>query len=120
MFAPAPIDFRPLPPVGVGVALGLPAGVAAVLVTSLLGGNPVLGLLLAVAVAVAVGTRTAPVAATAAGAVCWACYDGFVVHRLGELGADPIDLVTLAVVTGAAFVGSMIVRRGYPGLPMPV
>ncbi|MBC8090594.1 MAG: hypothetical protein H7Y15_01325, partial [Pseudonocardia sp.] len=77
------------------------------------------GLLVVTAVACAVGSRLPPLAALASGAMCWACFDGFVVHRLGELGADPIDLTTLAVVASAALVTGVIVRRGYPGVPMP-
>ena len=80
------------------MALGLPAGVTAVLVGWLLGGHP--GVVLMLTTVAAVGARTAPRAALAAGAVCWACYDGFVLHGLGVLDAGTADLVSLTVSSG--------------------
>lgn len=123
---PAADGGTPLPRLGVGVALGLPAGVAAVLATWLLGGEPSIGLLLVTVAAVAVGARTAPTTAITAAAVCWACYDGFVVHREGVLG---VDTTSLSMVVGGALVAAVAralvlhrptVRPAYPVLRIPV
>lgn len=118
MFAPRPVD-DPTPPLPgpVGAATGLPCGVAAVAVTWALGGDPAIGLALAVVAAVLIGARTTVPGAVVGAALCWACYDGFVVNRFAVLGGSRGELAALAslaaVAVGASAVRALI-ARGYP------
>lgn len=131
MFAPRPADpIRPRRlPGPVGAVLGLPAGVAAAVLTWLLGGSPTLGLVLTAAAAAWLGSRTTPLAALVAAALSWASYDGFVLHRFGVLEAGSPDLVALVIVAAAALgactIGAVaardrvpVPRGGYPALRM--
>lgn len=85
-----------------GAALGLPVGVAAALATWLLGGDHTVGLVLATAAAAWVASQTTVAAALVATLQCWACFDGFVLHRLGSLESGPADVAALALIAAAA------------------
>ncbi len=113
-----------------GAALGLPAGAAGALLTWTLGGDPTIGLVLAAATAVWLAALTTPLGALVAAAQCWACFDGFVVHRLGTLEGGPVDIVAFGIVACAAVaaqaVRAMATRgrtstrlRSYPHLRFP-
>jgi hypothetical protein len=92
----------------VGAALGLPAGAVTALVTCGLGGALGLGIALAAVVAAAISMVTTGPGALLGAAQCWACIDGFVVNRFGELRADRTDLVALAVVVTAAVTTTLL------------
>jgi hypothetical protein len=113
-----------------GGALGLPAGAAAALVAWTFGGGATTGLVLAALAAAWLGALTTPPGAVVAAAQCWACFDGFVVHRFGSLGGGRADLLALAVVAGAGLAvaaAATVVRRhrvgsatrGYPAVRIP-
>ena len=113
----------------VGAALGLPAGAVTALVTCGLGGALGLGIALAAVVAAAISMVTTGPGALLGAAQCWACIDGFVVNRFGELRADRTDLIALAVVLTTAVAAALLVaiwRRmtaPVPGLadaPLPI
>ncbi len=110
VLAPQPVTVaRPPVPAGVGGALGLPAGAAAALLADVVGTGPTGGLVLAAAVAAVLGAVTSPRGALVAAAQVWACWDGFVLHRLGTLQADGADLAGIAAVAGVALVASVLV-----------
>jgi hypothetical protein len=103
-------------PAGMGLVLGFLAGITAVVVAWLLGEDRVgvVGLALAVLAAATVAFFTTPAGATAAAAMCWAYYDGFALHRLGELRFAVADLQALAMIGGVAVVVAacvMLLRR---------
>lgn len=113
MFAPRPTDgtvvpARPLLPGAVGGVLGLPAGAVAAMAAWAFGGSPTTGLVLATAAAVTLGAIATTPGAVLAAALCWACYDGFVLHSLGTLEGGRADLVALAVVVGAAVAAQLV------------
>lgn len=87
-----------------GAGLGLPVGLAAVFLTWSVGGNPTAGLVLASIAAAAVAAVTTIPGGTVAGGLCWACYDGFVVNRLGTLTVGQAELVAFAIVVTTALV----------------
>jgi hypothetical protein len=106
----------------VGAALGLPAGAVAALVTCGLGGALGLGIALAAAIAAAISTVTTGPGALLSAAQCWACIDGFIVNRFGELRADRTDLIALAVVLTAAVAAALLTaiwRRVTAPVPGP-
>lgn len=90
---------------GSSVAFG--SGVAATLVAWLCGAGstPPIGLVLLTGVAAVVGAFTTVPGALVGAVQCWALYDGFVAHRLGELSFAGSDLTAMAVVLGAGMVG---------------
>lgn len=110
MLAPRPAAARARVPGSLGIALGLPAGV---LVAATSGGSAVVGVVVATVVAAGLGLLTEPLPAGVVGLQVWACWDGFVQHRLGVLSAEPADRAALAVVVGAALVaaGAAALRR---------
>jgi hypothetical protein len=72
------------------------------------GGSPTTGLVLATAAAVTLGAMTIAPGAVVAAVLCWACYDGFVLHSLGTLEGGHADLVALAVVVAAALAAQLV------------
>ena len=98
---------RPLPGPA-GAALGLPAGAVASLVTWTFGGDPTTGLVLATLAAVAIGASTSWTGTVVAALQCWACLDGFVLHRFGSLHAGAADLLALGVVAGVALAAHLV------------
>lgn len=90
-----------------GSAVGFAAGTAGTVVAWLLGAGatPLIGLVLLTVVAAVVDALTSLPGALAGATQCWALYDGFVAHRLGELSFAAPDLTSLAVVLGAGVVG---------------
>lgn len=102
-----------------GAGLGLPAGTVAVCLawTSGTTGVVTVGLVTAAVAAAAVSTLTGPAGSLVAGVQCWALYDGFAAHRLGELHFSTSDIRVLAVVVGSAAAGHVVaraVRRPHP------
>jgi K+-sensing histidine kinase KdpD len=108
---PAAGDATPARPVlsgAVGGVLGLPAGAGAAIAAWAFGGDPTIGIVLAAGAAIALATLTTTVGAVIAGALCWACYDGFVLHRFGTLDGGRADLVALGVVVVAAVAARVV------------
>jgi hypothetical protein len=109
-----------------GVALGLVAGLAATLLAWVFGAGtePVVGLLAATSAAAAVAWWTAVPDGLAAAAVCWACYDGFVVHRFGELGFGGDDIAALLIMLGVAVLSWLLAThlraRHHPRAQVPL
>jgi hypothetical protein len=129
--AGAPDAPGPIVPGGVGAVLGLPAGAVAALVAWAFGGAPVAGVVLAAAAAATLAAVTTPLGALGAAALCWACADGFVLHRFGTLGDGRADLLALAAVAAAAAVAYLVgatvrhvraarLARGYAARDIPV
>jgi hypothetical protein len=113
VLAPRPTDgtvvpARPLLPGAVGGVLGLPAGAVAAMAAWALGGSPTTGLVLATAAAATLGAIATTPGAVVAATLCWACYDGFVLHTLGTLEGGRADLVALAVVVVAALAAQLV------------
>ncbi|MDN5918022.1 MAG: hypothetical protein L0I76_23495 [Pseudonocardia sp.] len=100
-------ETAPLLPRPVAAALGMPAGIAAALLATGLGGGPATGTVCAALAALAIGCRAPVTGAAGAAVLCWAFVDGFVLHRFGELHAGAPDLVALAVVLAAGLSGSL-------------
>lgn len=97
-------------------------GVAVAVVTSALGGDPGIGLALAVVTSVLIGARTTVPGAVVTAALCWACFDGFAVNRLAVLGASRGELTALGGLAAAALVTSAVravIARGYPARVQP-
>jgi hypothetical protein len=108
---PAAGDATPSGPVlsgAVGGALGLPAGVVAAFAAWAFDGNPTTGIVLAAVAAMALAALTTTTGAVVAGALSWACYDGFVLHRFGTLEGGRADLVALGVVVAAAVAAQLV------------
>ncbi|WP_255946027.1 hypothetical protein [Streptomyces odontomachi] len=60
------------------------------------------------------GLAARAAAAPGIAVLCWLAYDGFVVHREGELGwAGSEDLARLAVLLGAPLLGLAAARTGH-------
>lgn len=94
--APVPSSLSP--------ALGLVAGTAAVALAWLGGSGTVVpvGLVTASLAAAGVATVVPLAGAMTSALLCWAIYDGFAVHRFGELQLSAADLRALAIVATAA------------------
>ncbi|MCA1674441.1 MAG: hypothetical protein LC799_20375, partial [Actinobacteria bacterium] len=75
-----------------GLAVGFVASIAATMISWAFGAgdDPRVGLVLLTLTAVAVGAVTTVPGAIGAGALCWACYSGFVLGRLGTLTLDRV------------------------------
>jgi hypothetical protein len=63
---------------------------------------PTVGLVLGAAAAAAVATATSAGGTALATLQCWALYDGFALHRFGELHVAPADRRALAAVAVSA------------------
>jgi hypothetical protein len=115
---------RPVLSGAVGGALGLPAGAVAAIAAWAFDGNPTTGIVLAAVAAMALAALTTTTGAVVTGALSWACYDGFVLHRLGTLEAGRADLVALGVVVVAAvaaqLVGAVVRHAGRERRPRAV
>jgi hypothetical protein len=124
---PAAGDATPARPVlsgAVGGVLGLPAGAVAAFAAWAFDGNPTTGIVLAAVGAMALAALTTTTGAVVAGALSWACYDGFVLHRFGTLEGGRADVVALGVVVVAAvaarLVGAVVRHAGRARRPRAV
>jgi K+-sensing histidine kinase KdpD len=99
---PAAVPVRPSLSGAVGGVLGLPAGAVAALTAWAFAGDHTTGLVFAALAAITLAALTTTIGAAVAACLCWACFDGFVLHRFGTLEASRNDLLALGVVLGAA------------------
>lgn len=98
---------RPAPvPSGAGSAIGFAAAIAAAVVAVAIGARqqPLLGLALFSGTTAIVAAVTPLPGALSAAAHSWAFWDGFVVHRFGELAATPTEINGLLVLAVAALI----------------
>jgi hypothetical protein len=115
---------RPVLSGAVGGVLGLPAGAVAAIAAWAFDGNPTTGIVLAAVAAMALAALTTTTGAVVSGALSWACYDGFVLHRFGTLEGGRADLVALGVVVvavvAAQLVGAVVRHAGRERRPTAV
>jgi K+-sensing histidine kinase KdpD len=95
-------------PGAVGGVLGLPAGAIAAIAAWAFAGDHTTGLVFAAGAAVILASMTTTVGAVVTASLCWACFDGFVLHRFGTLDGGRDDLVALGIVVAAALAARAI------------
>jgi hypothetical protein len=108
---PGPEQAGVVLPGPLGLALGFAASVAATMAYWSLGaGDSRIGLVLLTLTAAVVGVVTTLPGAIGAGALCWACYSGFVLDRFGTLtlgrgGGQALLVIVLAATAASAAAG---------------
>jgi hypothetical protein len=96
---------------GIRLGIGCVALIATLLATAGLGANPARTLVLLLLVVAAACVRTSTAAGAAVGALGWALYTGFVVHRYGQLSAGTEDLARAVLLVGAGALSAAVTTR---------